>query len=250
MGKINFTNLSPGDSLTNTNINTTTQEFANQTATLQNENFRDQGLDIHNFKRGVLNKYSGVNNPSSIQQDEFDINKTIKAKNNGPHEEVIFLTTVSANYGPPLDLTPDANGFRDYSIITRFGFHCFIDWFGGTLSSNLGGLMKQFMGAAYLRLRCVNADGDLDIKDHVNEMNVFYLVEKSKMIRFGRASYPTQTAFDITEHIGNMFPLGTQKITDLHVDLYFKFTQDVDKALVDEFTLIIEGNLQVVVLGT
>ena len=34
MGKINFTNLFPGDALTNSNINATMEEFADETATL------------------------------------------------------------------------------------------------------------------------------------------------------------------------------------------------------------------------
>ena len=250
MGKINYTNLSPGDPLTNTSINTTTQEFANQTATLQNENFRDQGLDVHNFQRGLLNRYSGLPQPHLRQQDDFDISKNIEAKSAGWNEEDIFLTTVQVQHSPPLDLTPDENGNYKYSIITRFGFDCFIDWFDGTVHAKFGADTRGIIGQAYLVIRATNDEANLEIRTHVNEIYVFY-ISHNKIIRFGRGHYPTQAAFEITNDANSLFTnTQSKKIISLNVDLYFNFNQSVDTSLVKEFLLQLEGNLQVQVLGT
>ena len=250
MGKINYTNLSPGDPLTNTSINTTTQEFANQTSTLQNENFRDQGLDVHNFQRGLLNRYSGAIQPHVFQQDDFSISKNIEAKKNGPHEKDIFLTTVQVQHSPPLDLTPDENGNYKYSIITRFGFDCLIDWFDGTVHNNLGLITNQIVGYAYLVIRATNDEANLEIRTHYNAIHVFW-IQQNKIIRFGRGHYPTQAAFEITNDVNSLFTNSqSKKIESLNVDLYFNFIQDVDETLVQKFLLQLEGNLQVQVLGT
>ena len=247
--------MSPGDSLNNTNINNTTQEFANETSSLNTANFRDQGLDTRNFKRGCLNIQSGKNNPNLYQQDTFDINKKIAAKDNGPHETIVVLTSLNTVPSPHLNLNKDVEGFREHSIIVRYGFDCFIDWFGKLLYKSLGGQDRSIRGESYLKITCENTQGITKTLDVVHDLNIFYIKEKHKMIRFGRASYPTQTAFDITDIVASNFSSTTQnaaqEIEFLRVDLIFKFTQGINFApLIDEFNLVLLGNLQVSVLRT
>ena len=166
MSKIILNKKTPGDSINSTDLNDDLNQFGSTNLLISSDNIREQGLDFHNFKRGVLShpkEYVFESSETGLSYDEVEDYGRNQLYNKA--RGLGSLKFGEQSMGEKIDFN-----LNDY--IYRLSFQGYFFWSSTLNISDRLNLPNDFNGgiSAYLKIGYQLIAGSSSFADDVNHL--------------------------------------------------------------------------------